>query len=163
MLKIRLHRTGKTRRPHFRVVVVEHRQAAQGPYIRSLGFWDPLKHKLTLNKEELSTWLARGARPTDRISRLLKKEGMKHKLITIHERPARGPKEKVEKPEETKPAVAVEEGKPSEMVAEAAQTDAKAETAKESQSTDKVGTPPKVKLEEVESAAEVSKSEKKGK
>lgn len=95
MLQIRLHRTGKTNRPFFRVVVAEHRRAAQGPYVSALGFWDPIAKKLKLNEEELKTWMDRGAKPSDRMSRLLTKEGMKHKHITIHERPARGPKEKV--------------------------------------------------------------------
>jgi small subunit ribosomal protein S16 len=92
MLKIRLHRTGKTTRPHYRVVVAEHRRAAQGPYVASLGVWDPLTHTWHVDDGKLKEWMDRGAKPTDRLSRLLKSKGMKHRFIQIHERPARGPK-----------------------------------------------------------------------
>lgn len=108
MLKIRLHRTGKSKRPVFRIVVAEHQKAAQGPYIKSLGFWDPLKSDFKINESELKMWMDRGAKPTDRISRLLTKKGMKHKHIVVHERPVRGPR-KLEK--EAAPDVVTEEKK----------------------------------------------------
>lgn len=109
MLKIRLHRTGKTKRPHYRVVIAEHTKAAQGPYVASLGTWDPLKGHLLLNKEDLAKWLERGVKPSDRVARILHKEGIKHKHIVIHQRPARGPKKaepKVEEPKVEKPLAA---------------------------------------------------------
>jgi|GEM_PF-285778 len=119
MLQIRLHRTGRTKRPHFRVVVAEHRRAAQGPYVSALGIWDPIAGKLNIDEKALTTWMDRGAKPSDRISRLLKKHGMKHKHIRIHERPARGPKKLEPKPE------------PAEKVASSEQANVEVETPKE--------------------------------
>ena len=136
MLRIRLTRTGKTKRPHYRVVVMEHTSAAQGPYVAALGIWDPLTHKLEVDEGELKMWMDRGAKPTDRISRLLKSKGMKHKLIQIHERPAHGPKKKTEKQEEPKAA----EGQ-AEAPATAAETPAETSKAAETPATETAETP----------------------
>jgi small subunit ribosomal protein S16 len=94
MLKIRLSRHGRTNVPAFRVVVTDHREAAKGHYIEAVGFYNPKIGELKIDKEKIKHWLDRGAKPSDRIARLLKKEGMKHKFIVIHERPARAPKVK---------------------------------------------------------------------
>lgn len=159
MLQIRLHRTGKTNRPFFRVVVAEHRRAAQGPYVSALGFWDPIAKKLKLNKEELKTWMDRGAKPSDRMSRLLTKEGMKHKHIVIHQRPARGPKKLEPKPEPSEKVATSDQAtvtveSPAETIQEPAQpakTEQDAETSTEPAAESQLKE--EVKAEPVESAA----------
>jgi len=153
MLQIRLHRTGKTNRPYFRVVVAEHRRAAQGPYVSALGFWDPLKDRLTIDHDRLKEWEKRGAWATDRISRLFKKNKIHYKFVAVHERPDRGPKNlKIEAAEKVKVETGARvETKTAEAGAHPEQVAESAEPEKPSEPTPEV---PKeeVKAEPVESA-----------
>ena len=83
MLKIRLRRTGARKRPSYRVVVAESTAPRDGHYIEIIGFYDPLTDPATvrIDGEKAQTWLGKGATPTDRVARLLTREG-------IIERPA---------------------------------------------------------------------------
>jgi len=75
-LKIRLSRGGAKKRPFYRVVVADARMPRDGRFIERLGTFDPLKKKddttrLVLDVERAKAWIAKGAQPTDRVSRLL--------------------------------------------------------------------------------------------
>ncbi|WP_395664957.1 30S ribosomal protein S16 [Methylocella sp.] len=75
-LKIRLSRGGAKKRPFYRVVVADSRNARDGRFIERIGSFDPLKPKdaadrVVLDTEKAKDWLAKGAQPTDRVSRLL--------------------------------------------------------------------------------------------
>jgi small subunit ribosomal protein S16 len=75
-LKIRLSRGGAKKRPFYRVVVADARMPRDGRFIERLGTFDPLKKKddatrLVLDVERATAWIAKGAQPTDRVSRLL--------------------------------------------------------------------------------------------
>lgn len=112
MLKIRLARHGRTNVPSFRVVVTEHKEAAKGHYLEAVGFYNPKIGTFKIDKEKIKHWLGLGAKPSDRVARLLKKEGVKHKFIVVHERPTRAPKVKKAVPEAgTAPQAVVPEAK----------------------------------------------------
>ena len=80
-LKIRLARGGTKKRPFYRVVVADARSPRDGRFIEKLGTFDPLKPKddttrLVLDAEKAAAWVAKGAQPTDRVSRLLESVGV---------------------------------------------------------------------------------------
>ena len=78
MLKIRLRRTGARKRPSYRVVVAEATAPRDGRYIEIIGTYDPLTDPATikLNGDRAKHWLSVGAQPTDRVVKLLAREGL---------------------------------------------------------------------------------------
>jgi len=75
-LKIRLSRGGAKKRPFYRVVIADSRMPRDGRFIEKIGTFDPLKPKddttrLVLDVEKAKAWIAKGAQPTDRVTRLL--------------------------------------------------------------------------------------------
>lgn len=84
MLKIRLRRVGRIHEPIYRIIVTEDKAAAQGNFIAQVGHYNPKTKAITLNKEEILDWMNKGAKPSNTLSKLLKKEKMKHKSIVIH-------------------------------------------------------------------------------
>ena len=75
-LKIRLSRGGAKKRPFYRIVVADARMPRDGRFVERIGAFDPIKPKddatrLALDVEKAKAWLAKGARPTDRVLRLL--------------------------------------------------------------------------------------------
>ncbi|MEO8785351.1 MAG: 30S ribosomal protein S16 [Candidatus Saccharimonadales bacterium] len=78
MLAIRLQRTGRKGHAQFRIVVQDSRRSpTSGRFVFLLGNYDPHSKALNLNKEKAEYYLANGARPSDRVARLLKNEGIK--------------------------------------------------------------------------------------
>ena len=78
MLKIRLRRTGARKRPSYRLVVAESAAPRDGQYIEIIGFYDPLTDPATvrIDGEKARRWLGHGAQPTERVARLLAREGI---------------------------------------------------------------------------------------
>ncbi len=78
MLKIRLRRTGAKKQPSYRVVVTESTAPRDGTFLEILGHYNPLTDPATvqLKEERVKEWLQRGALPTERVERLLKKQGI---------------------------------------------------------------------------------------
>lgn len=73
MLSIRMRRTGSKKRPFFRVVVSEARSKKEGQYIEVLGFYNPRTKPaiVEINKDRVSYWISKGARPSDSVRTLL--------------------------------------------------------------------------------------------
>ena len=73
MLRIRLTRTGRKKRPSYRVVVAEARWARDGRRIAELGYYDPLTDPSTIRLDVAATedWIRKGAQPSDRVRKLL--------------------------------------------------------------------------------------------
>ena len=73
MLMIRLQRIGRTNDAAFRIAVLEKARAAKsGRILERLGSYNPKSKALTLDKERAKEWIAKGAKPTASVSRLLK-------------------------------------------------------------------------------------------
>lgn len=107
MLRIRLRRTGRTNRPHYRIVVAEHTAPLTGKFVDELGHFDPRTKAMGLNEERLTKWLSVGAQPSNRVAKILTSAGVSHKLIVVKQRAARAPKKAVEEPSTpAKPAAA---------------------------------------------------------
>ncbi len=71
MLKIRLARAGRHKTPFFRIVLTEHTRPIQSGYQDILGFYDPLKHSVNIDVEATKGWIAKGAKPTSRVAKIL--------------------------------------------------------------------------------------------
>jgi len=82
-VKMRLTRIGRRHRPFFRINVVEGRTPRDGRVIEKLGYYDPLEKdpakQIVLNRERAEYWLSQGATPSDTVSQMLLKQGIKHK------------------------------------------------------------------------------------
>ena len=125
MLRIRLQRIGRKKRPSYRIVVAEHSTAAtKNRYVESLGFYNPIASEKVFNvdKDKLLEWIKKGAKPTNTLARLLKGDGLKGMEPFIVEMKDRKKKKQVEKKpatpapsdEETHADAPKEEEKPSE-------------------------------------------------
>ncbi len=79
MLKIRLSRVGKKKRPSYRIVVADSRAARDGALVDIIGHYDPLTDPATIviNEEKALHWLQRGAQPSEAAAKLLAKSGLK--------------------------------------------------------------------------------------
>ena len=78
MLAIRLQRTGRKGHAQFRMVVQDSRRTpTSGRFVALLGSYNPHSKTLSIDKEKAELYLKNGARPSDRVARLLKAEGVK--------------------------------------------------------------------------------------
>lgn len=77
-VRIRLTRTGATRRPSYRVVAIESRRPRDGRALEILGTYDPLTDPATVRLEEdrIRQWMAKGAKPSDAVMRVMRQAGM---------------------------------------------------------------------------------------
>src|ERR1700753_2990806 len=78
---IRLARAGTTKWPVYHVVVADSRFPRDGRFIERLGHFNPLLAKdnearLKLDMDKVKGWLAKGAQPSDRVSRFLDAAGV---------------------------------------------------------------------------------------
>ncbi len=81
-VKFRLTRYGSKKKPFYRIIVADSRSPRDGRFIEKVGTYDPLKDpaQITLDKEKIKTWYAKGARPTKTVENLFKKEGVLKEL-----------------------------------------------------------------------------------
>ncbi|MBE0453380.1 30S ribosomal protein S16 [Roseovarius autotrophicus] len=80
-MKIRLARGGSKKRPFYRIVAADSRMPRDGRFIEKLGTYNPLlpkdsEDRVKMDIERIQHWLAEGAQPTDRISRMLEAAGV---------------------------------------------------------------------------------------
>ena len=76
VVKLRLQRFGRKKRPYYRIVATDARKPRDGKPIEFLGTFDPLvdkngNKKLRLKEDRVNYWLSVGAQPTDRVAKLL--------------------------------------------------------------------------------------------
>jgi len=100
LLRIRLRRVGKKKRPAYRVVVADSRAPQRGAFIETIGLYDPLTEPATVNidQEKVQKWLQKGARPSETVAKLLARQG-----LLPAEAPAEAPAA-AEPPEQPEPA-----------------------------------------------------------
>ena len=77
--RIRLRRTGTTKRPSYRVVVADARTARDGRFIDQIGFYDPLTEPPTIriDAEKATAWIRKGALPSNTVRNLLARAGVR--------------------------------------------------------------------------------------
>ena len=75
MLRIRLTRMGAKKKPFYRVVVTERRQARDGRFVEIVGHYNPGTNPpvVEMNLERVRYWMAKGAQPSETVSSLVKR------------------------------------------------------------------------------------------
>ena len=81
-LAIRLARGGMKKKPYYRIVVTDSRNARDGKFIEKIGTYNPLLNKenpdrIKLDGERAAHWLGVGAQPSDRVARFLDAAGLR--------------------------------------------------------------------------------------
>ena len=81
-LAIRLARGGMKKRPYYRIVVTDSRNARDGKFLEKIGTYNPLLPKDSAERVKLDTdrathWLSVGAQPSDRVARFLDAAGVR--------------------------------------------------------------------------------------
>ncbi|MBL76208.1 MAG: 30S ribosomal protein S16 [Chloroflexi bacterium] len=81
MLRIRLRRVGKKKRPSYRIVVSDIRAPRDGNFIDQVGHYDPLTNPPTvvLDEDKTKHWLNVGAQPSETVGRILQSQGLVEK------------------------------------------------------------------------------------
>ncbi len=93
---MRLQRTGTTKRPAYRLVVIDKARANKGGIIENLGMVD-LLGKETVHKIDegrVIAWIQKGAAPSETAKGVLKKAGIWAKLPKPAPKAAKPPKAK---------------------------------------------------------------------
>lgn len=124
-MKIRLARGGSKKRPHYAIVAADSRMPRDGRFIEKLGTYNPLlpkdsEDRVRMDVDRVKDWLAKGAQPTDRVSRFLEAAGILEKKARANLKkgePGAAAKERAEKK-------AAREAAPVEEAAAAAAADA---------------------------------------
>jgi len=85
LVKLRLKRMGKKKKPIYRIVVADARSPRDGRFIEEVGFYDPNTEPMTIQYKEdkIKYWLNSGAQPTNTVRSLLKREGFLYKIRMI--------------------------------------------------------------------------------
>ncbi len=79
-VKIRLKRIGSSKKPYYRIMVLDSRVSGKGRRVEDLGTYNPkAKENQVLNfkKEAAAEWIKKGAIASGSVLGLLKKAGVK--------------------------------------------------------------------------------------
>lgn len=73
-VKLRLMRMGKRKQPTYRVVAADSRSPRNGRFIEIVGTYQPREDPSVINidNDKAVDWLRKGAKPTERVEKLLK-------------------------------------------------------------------------------------------
>ena len=69
MVKIRLSRLGRKKRPFYRIVAINSRSSRDGKFLEILGTYDPLQDPSVTNLdiEKINNWISKGAQLSNRV------------------------------------------------------------------------------------------------
>ena len=130
---IRLARGGSKKRPYYRIVVADSRNARDGRFIEKVGTYNPLLAKdsperVKLDADRIKHWLGVGAQPSDRVARFLDVAGIKERAARNN--PNKGkPGEKATERAEERAAKQAEAAEAAAAAAAAPEPEAPAEEA----------------------------------
>src|SRR5262245_27836379 len=75
---LRMKRTGRKNRPSFRISATNSRNARDGRTLETLGHYDPASPveslRLKLDAERIQYWLGQGARPSETVASILRRQ-----------------------------------------------------------------------------------------
>ncbi|MFL5736633.1 MAG: 30S ribosomal protein S16 [Actinomycetota bacterium] len=76
--RIRLRRMGAKKRPFYRVVVADQREARDGRFIENIGKYHPLEDPslIEIDEDRAVHWLKTGAQPSAAVTNLLRVTGI---------------------------------------------------------------------------------------
>jgi small subunit ribosomal protein S16 len=99
---IRLARFGAKKRPYYHIVVTDSRNARNsGNSLETVGKYNPMlprenENRVTLNAEKIKEWIAKGAKPSDRVYKFLSAAGILPKKEYIVQTKQHLPSEKTQ-------------------------------------------------------------------
>lgn len=75
---IRLRRMGTNKKPFNRIIVCDKHSPRDGRFIEEIGYYDPAKNPqvIKVDTERALYWIGKGAKPSDTVKILLKKQGV---------------------------------------------------------------------------------------
>ena len=75
---LRMTRRGAKKKPFYRIVAADSRSPRDGKFLEMLGTYDPLKseNNIKIDTEKVIAWIKKGAKPSETVASLLKKEGV---------------------------------------------------------------------------------------
>lgn len=76
MVKLRLKRMGRKRRPFYRIVAMTDNQPRSGQALEELGTYDPVHARFDVNEDAAITWLNNGAQMTPTVHDLFHSKGL---------------------------------------------------------------------------------------
>ena len=76
---IRLKRLGTKKKPFYRIIVCDSKVARNGKHIEEVGLYNPVpeKHRIEIKRERISYWLKQGAKASETVTSILRKQGFK--------------------------------------------------------------------------------------
>ena len=82
MVKLRLKRRGRRKRPYYHIVAADKRAPRDGRIIEDLGRYNPAANpsEFTYNEERVLYWLRNGAQPSDTLRSKFQNEGIMYRL-----------------------------------------------------------------------------------
>ncbi|MCI0696394.1 30S ribosomal protein S16 [candidate division KSB1 bacterium] len=74
---------GKKKQPFYRIVAIDSRAARDGKYLDNIGTYNPRLEPaaVQLDSERVVYWLSKGAKPSDTVRSLLRRQGL---LMRLH-------------------------------------------------------------------------------
>ena len=76
MVTIRLSRTGAKKQPFYHITVKDSRSPRDGRFLEQVGFFNPVargqEERLRLDLERVKYWMQHGAKPSERVAKLVK-------------------------------------------------------------------------------------------
>ena len=135
-MKIRLARGGSKKRPHYSIVAADSRMPRDGRFIEKLGTYNPLlpkdsEDRVKMDLDAVKAWLDKGARPTDRVARMLEAAGVLEKTERSNPKKGTPGKAAQERAEEKAAKAAEAEAAPAEEEAPADEAPAEEAAAEE--------------------------------
>ena len=78
MVKIRLMRKGRKKKPLYRIVVIEDSNQRDGKTIEDIGTYNPHTEpaSITIKEDRAKHWISVGAQPSNTVNRLLSTVGL---------------------------------------------------------------------------------------
>lgn len=72
---IRMKRIGKSKRPYYRIVVIDSRLPRDGEYIDSIGYYQPIEKddKVSIDLQKYDEWIGKGAKVSNIVRDIAKK------------------------------------------------------------------------------------------
>ena len=81
-VRLRLRRMGAKKRPFYRIVAADSRSPRDGKFIEIIGTYNPLTEpaEIKIDEEKALKWLSDGAKVSDTVRDLFKKQGIMTKF-----------------------------------------------------------------------------------
>jgi small subunit ribosomal protein S16 len=90
LVTLRFSRTGRSKKPSFRLFAIDKADKRDGRALEELGYYNPTENppKITVKEEQTIAWLNKGAEPSETVESVLKQVGVWQKWLAQKPAPA---------------------------------------------------------------------------